>query len=164
MPVHPISTAIGWCELHHAAGLVTGFRLPGPDSPSPAPGEPPPEWVRQLATRVVAHLRGDLQDFADVPFEWSRVTAFQRTVLQAALAVKPGHTSTYGALAAAAGQPPNASRAIGTVLSQNPWPLLVPCHRFLSAHRRMTGFSAPGGIGAKLRLLVIERSELVTGA
>ena len=72
----------------------------------------------------------------------------------------PGQTSTYGQLAAAIGRPLSEARAIGTALGQNPWPLLVPCHRFIGADGRMTGFSAPGGIKTKLRLLALEGVEL----
>jgi methylated-DNA-[protein]-cysteine S-methyltransferase len=76
------------------------------------------------------------------------------------LRVAPGMTKTYGWLAAAIGQPVSASRAVGTALGQNPWPLLVPCHRFVGADGKMTGFSAPGGVQTKLRLLSIEGAEL----
>ena len=67
---------------------------------------------------------------------------------------------SYGQLAAAIGQPAAAARAVGTALAENPWPLLVPCHRFIGADGRMTGFSAPGGIKTKLRLLALEGAEL----
>lgn len=100
-----------------------------------------------------------MQDFADLPYAWSRVSPFQRQVYEVALEVKPGQTWTYGQLAGAVGQPPAAARAIETALGQNPWPLLVPCHRFIGADGRMRGFSAPGGISTKLRLLALEGVE-----
>ncbi len=45
-------------------------------------------------------------------------------------------------------------------LGANPWPLVVPCHRVVAAGGKMTGFSAPGGIPAKTRLLALEGAEL----
>lgn len=162
MPLHRFPTALGPCELHHDGSRVTGFRLPGGTSDRPAAGaEPAPEWVRALAERVVRHLAGEPQDFADVPFAWEQVSSFQRAVYQAALHTKAGHTTTYGTLASRIGQPLAASRAVGTALGQNPWPLLVPCHRFIGAGGRMTGFSAPGGIKTKLKLLQLEGAELI---
>ena len=105
------------------------------------------------------HLAGEMQDFADLPYAWSRVYSFQRAVYEAALH-KPGQTWSYGQLAAAVGQPTKTARAVGTALGKNPWPLLIPCHRFIGADGRMTGFSAPGGIKTKLRLLALEGAEL----
>ena len=48
----------------------------------------------------------------------------------------------------------------GTYYGANPWPLLVPCHRIVAADGRMTGFSGPGGIKTKLRLLKLEGTQL----
>jgi methylated-DNA-[protein]-cysteine S-methyltransferase len=101
-----------------------------------------------------------MQDFADLPFSWNRVSAFQRSVYEAALRVKAGNTITYGELAAALGQTSATARAVGHALGQNPWPLLVPCHRFIGADGHMTGFSAPGRIRTKLRLLALEGTEM----
>jgi methylated-DNA-[protein]-cysteine S-methyltransferase len=109
---------------------------------------------------VQRHLAGDFQDFSDLPFDYARVSPFKRAVYLAALTVKAGSTRSYGWLATTIGQPAGVSRAIGTALGQNPWPLLIPCHRFISAQGKMTGFSSPGGIKTKLRLLALEGAEL----
>jgi len=55
-----------------------------------------------------------------------------------------------------------AARAVGVALATNPWPLFVPCHRVVSAGDKMTGFSAPGGVRTKARLLVLEGAELLS--
>ena len=52
---------------------------------------------------------------------------------------------------------PGAARAVGQALGQNPIPIIVPCHRVLAAGGRAGGFSAPGGVVTKLKLLEIER-------
>jgi O-6-methylguanine DNA methyltransferase len=116
-------------------------------------------WTRLLRGYSVTS-QAKMQDFADLPYAWNRVSSFQRAVYEAALHVKPGQTWSYGQLAAAIAQPTEAARAVGAALGQNPWPLLVPCHRFIGADGRMTGFSAPGGIKMKLRLLALEGAEL----
>jgi methylated-DNA-[protein]-cysteine S-methyltransferase len=138
---------------------VTRFRLPG-SGETTAQGEIAPGWVEALARRVASHMSGDLQDFADVPFDWELVSDFQRDVYRVALGVKPGVTWSYGQVANALGLPPGGARAIGTALGQNLWPLLVPCHRFIAADGKMTGFSAPGGIKTKLKLLALEGAQL----
>jgi len=48
------------------------------------------------------------------------------------------------------------ARAVGAALGANPIPILIPCHRVLAADGRTGGFSAPGGVSTKLRLLEVE--------
>ena len=55
---------------------------------------------------------------------------------------------------------PHAARAVGQALGANPWPIVVPCHRVLAAGGKAGGFSAPGGLRTKLRLLQIEGAAL----
>jgi methylated-DNA-[protein]-cysteine S-methyltransferase len=62
---------------------------------------------------------------------------------------------TYGEVAKKVGKP-KASRAVGAAVGANPWPVLVPCHRVVGTGGRMTGFSAPGGVAAKRRMLAME--------
>ena len=45
-------------------------------------------------------------------------------------------------------------------MGRNPWPIIVPCHRVLGAGGRLVGFSAPGGVGTKLKLLAIEGARV----
>jgi methylated-DNA-[protein]-cysteine S-methyltransferase len=156
MPIASFDTPLGACGIAWEDAVITGFALP----PVQAGDVETPAFVSAIIVRVHNHLSGRLQDFSDLPYAWHKVSDFQRSVYLAALRVGPGQTSTYGQLARAIGQPPAAARAIGTALGQNLWPLLVPCHRFIGADGRMTGFSAPGGIQTKLRLLALEGSQL----
>src|SRR3972149_6216607 len=54
-----------------------------------------------------------------------------------------------------------AARAVGVALATNPWPLIVPCHRVVSAGDKMTGFSAPGGVRTKTRRLTLDAGGAV---
>lgn len=156
MPATSFDTPIGCCAIAWEVDQIIGFSLP----PAAKSEDPYPSWMDAIIVRVRRHLEGEMQDFAGLPYAWNRVSAFRRAVYEAALRVKPGQTWSYGQLAAAVGQPAAAARAVGTALAQNPWPLLVPCHRFIGADGRMTGFSSPGGIKTKLRLLALEGAEL----
>ena len=77
----------------------------------------------------------------------SDCTPFERSVLTALAKVRHGSTVTYGELATAIGSP-RAARAVGGALGKNPIPLLLPCHRVLSA-RGIGGYG--GGAGSKWR-------------
>lgn len=163
MPALPFQSALGVCRIEWSDAGLVAFRLPEQNDgamPTDEAEISAPEWVRDLAARVQKHLEGELQDFSDATYDFALVSSFQRAVYEGALGVKAGHTQSYGWLAKKIGQPVFASRAIGTALGQNPWPLLVPCHRFIGANGKMVGFSGPGGIQTKLRLLALEGAEL----
>ena len=152
-------TSFGRCALSWNDQGLTRFFLPG-DSADTNTETTPPAWVAAIITRVQRHFDGDFQDFSDVRLDSSRLTPFQKRVYTAALKVKAGETRTYGWLAEATGSGAAASRAIGTALGRNPWLLLVPCHRFIGANGKLTGFSAPGGIATKRRMLDLESAAL----
>jgi len=59
-------------------------------------------------------------------------SGFQLRVWRALLDVPPGHLVTYGGLAETIGCP-NAARAVGTAVAQNPIAYLIPCHRVILA-------------------------------
>src|ERR1051326_5486140 len=67
----------------------------------------------------------------------------------------PGETISRGGIGGQLGDRLLA-REVADALSRNPVPLIVPCHRVLAAGGKMGGFSAPGGVRTKLRLLSIE--------
>jgi AraC family transcriptional regulator of adaptative response/methylated-DNA-[protein]-cysteine methyltransferase len=57
-------------------------------------------------------------------------TGFQIKIWEALLRIPMGHLSTYGEVAASVRQP-NASRAVGSALGENPVAFLIPCHRVI---------------------------------
>lgn len=173
MPHTLFPTAFGTCGLAWNETGVLGFQLPEDDAEAmerklaaraqtkPA-DSPRPEWVRRLIERVQAHLEGKMQDFTDAPLDWRQVSDFQRAVYLQALEIKPGYKKSYGEVARLLALGPEAARAVGVALATNPWPLIVPCHRVVSANDKMTGFSGAGGVRTKTRLLALEGAELLS--
>lgn len=162
VPQTTFSTPLGPCAIAWGEAGLTHFRLPEPPrSPRGQDESPPPAWIQEIISRVQRHLAGQPQDFSDLRYDFSRVSDFVAAVLRATLTVKSGSTATYGDVAATLGLPPAASRAVGSALGENPWPLLIPCHRIVAATGKMTGFSGPGGVATKVRLLAIEGSQLL---
>ena len=73
----------------------------------------------------------------DLPLAAPR-TPFQARLRAALCALPCGDTRTYGELAK---QLHSAPRAVGQALGSNPLPIIVPCHRIISAGEdRLTGF------------------------
>jgi methylated-DNA-[protein]-cysteine S-methyltransferase len=119
---------------------------------------PPPAEIQRAIDGIVTLLTGQPDDLRDVAIDLSEVPPFHQRVYEAARQIEPGHTMTYGEIAARLGEP-RASREVGQALGQNPFPLIVPCHRVLAAGGKLGGFSARGGVTTKLRLLNIEGAE-----
>lgn len=122
-----------------------------------APDAREKSWVREL-TRYAAGHKVQLDD---IPVDESGMTEFQRKVRQACRKLKPGETATYGELAKKVGRP-GAARAVGTVMSRNPTPLIMPCHRVVGSVG-LGGFSAPQGLRMKEFLIGLERGESCCG-
>jgi len=158
-------TAIGVCAISWRATAVIGFRLPEPDPTAArerlhragvAESEPT-DLIRAAIDGVRAHLAGELDDLRWIPLDLNGVPDFHRTVYEITRTIDPGHTLSYGQVAERAGLP-GAAQAVGQALGRNPIALIIPCHRVLAADHALHGFSAPGGIGTKARLLEIERT------
>ena len=81
-----------------------------------------------------------------------RGTPFQLSVWQQLARLRWGQVTTYGAIAAAVGKT-GSGRAVGGAIASNPTPLLVGCHRVLSATGRITGYSWGEGVKTKAWLL-----------
>ena len=162
-------TALGRCALVWRDGAIVGASLPESDDAAMRrslarrfPGAveaDPPSFVTAAAERVAHHFAGEPQDFCDLPLDLEASSQFEREVYSAALAIPCGETRTYGDLARAVGQP-QAAQAVGIALGRNPVPILVPCHRILAGGGRTGGFSAPGGVATKFRILEIEGAKL----
>ena len=79
---------------------------------------------------------------------------YQKVWLECANIPK-GETRTYGELAKKIGRP-GAARAVGSALAKNPFAPEIPCHRVVRSDGGLGGYSAPGGIAAKRRILLKE--------
>jgi methylated-DNA-[protein]-cysteine S-methyltransferase len=113
---------------------------------------------QDLQEHIAAYFEGENVDFSsDPPLDLDYATDFGRKVLRACRAIPLGKTTTYSDLAGQIGRP-GAARAVGGVMAANPIPLIIPCHRVLRTDGHLGGFSAPGGIATKQRMLAHERS------
>ncbi|NOZ01465.1 MAG: MGMT family protein [Deltaproteobacteria bacterium] len=148
-------TAWGACSIAWAVDGIVRVLLPGASKTTSSDRGDPPGFVKDAMRRIIAHLKGTPQDYLDLPVDLGGMGAFSRDALEAARTIPWGATTTYGELAALIGRP-GAARAVGQAMARNPVPLVVPCHRVLASGGRLRGFSAPGGIAVKQRLLGME--------
>lgn len=105
--------------------------------------------------QVQAYFEGQRIDFGGVTVEVSGLGAFEQAVLRTLRGIRYGQTTDYTDLAARSGRP-RAIRAAANAVAKNPLPLIIPCHRILRKDGSLGGFSAPGGVDTKKRLLDLE--------
>ncbi len=161
-------TPIGSCGLAWEAGRVIGVQLPERDAARtrarlarrfPSARETTPSAdVRRIIADILALLRGEARDFNRVALAMDELPEFNRRVYEIARQIPPGETLSYGDIATRLGDRLLA-RDVGQALGQNPFPIIVPCHRVLAAGGKPGGFSGSGGVATKLRLLSIERAQ-----
>jgi methylated-DNA-[protein]-cysteine S-methyltransferase len=108
------------------------------------------------------YAEGERIDFSGVPLDLDGIPEFNRQAYAELLKVGYGETTTYGAIARTLGDVA-LSRAVGQAMGANPIPLIIPCHRVLGAGDKAVGFSSPGGVGAKMRMLALEHAASPTG-
>jgi methylated-DNA-[protein]-cysteine S-methyltransferase len=113
------------------------------------------DWYPELRQRLERYCMGERCDFDDISLAPSRATEFQKRVVKIVRRIPYGKTLSYGRLAEKAGFP-RAARAVGTVMSSNRFPIVVPCHRVVVAGGKTGGYTSPQGISLKLRLLAME--------
>jgi AraC family transcriptional regulator of adaptative response/methylated-DNA-[protein]-cysteine methyltransferase len=108
-------------------------------------------------TEILRRMAGKAPQ-ADLPLD-IRMTAFQRQVWAALTRIPVGETSTYGAVAAAIGQP-KAARAVGNTCGRNPVAIAIPCHRVLRNDGAIGGYA--WGSERKQALIQAESTSLTT--
>ena len=150
-------TAMGVAAVEWSGCGLTRVWIP-PAPPGRASDQAPPP-VQDVIARLQSLLRGEDVDFDDVTLDLDGVPDFDQKIYALARALPRGVTATYGELASRAGVP-RAAQAVGQVMGNNRFPLVVPCHRVVAAGGGNGGFSAPGGVDTKLRLLALESVTL----
>ena len=153
-------TALGRCAVRWSDAGITGVLLPiagGRHGPALEDGVDMPLFVRQAVAGMVAVLAGGSPDLRPIPLDEHGLDDWRRTVYAAARDIPPGTTRSYGELARTIGRAdPEAARDVGAALARNPYPIIVPCHRVVAANGALHGFSAPGGLATKRRMLELE--------
>jgi len=158
-------TAIGTCAIAWGERGLLGVQLPEADATRTRarmrrrfPGAretTPPAQVQRAIDGIVALIGGEAVDFSAVTLDMEQLPPFPRRVYEVVRTIPCGTTLTYGEIAKRLGAPVEA-RDVGEAMGRNPFPIIIPCHRVLAAGGKLGGFSAPGGVATKRRLLAIE--------
>jgi methylated-DNA-[protein]-cysteine S-methyltransferase len=163
-------TSLGWMAVVGSGqvlkqltfGHASAARAAGSLDPALTEDARAVNWNPRLVCRLKAYAMGEPEDFQDVPVDPGPQTRFHRRVTACCRSIPRGRTLSYGQLAARAGSP-GAARAVGNCMAANRIPLVIPCHRVVGAGGRLHGYSGPGGVNTKRRLLDIEAAAAQDG-
>ena len=106
-----------------------------------------------VARKIEAFLAGEDITFSLDIARMDMCSEFQQKVLRAEHAIPRGYVSTYQRIAMHVGNPSGA-RAVGMALANNPFPILIPCHRAIRSDGSPGGYQ--GGSEMKVALLKME--------
>ncbi len=116
---------------------------------------------REEKIPIVAEVERQINEYfsgvrrkLDVPIDEKLGTPFQRRVWQAVMQIPYGQTRSYGEVAAMIGRP-KAARAVGSAMACTPIPIVVPCHRVVSA-RGIGGYG--GNLDVKEYMIAMEKN------
>ena len=100
----------------------------------------------------------------------AKLSAYQKAILRILAEVPKGKLTTYGDLAKELSKrnpkwSPNASRAVGTTMRNNPCGPQIPCHRVIRSDRSVGNFrgGAKGAVRKKIGMLTDEGITVLNG-
>ena len=128
-----------------------------PYSPVPMIAQRETPVLREAKRQLESYFAGKLHRF-DLPLRIEG-TPFQLKVWEQLRQIPYGQTVSYRELARRAGQP-GASRAVGGANRRNPIPIVVPCHRVISADGTLGGYSGNCGGSADVKRALLRLEGL----
>ena len=114
------------------------------------------EKMENIRVKIVEYFSYERRKF-NIKIDLSHLTDFQKNVLETCSKLDFGETVSYGELALRSGYP-KAGRAVGSAMSKNPIPIVIPCHRVIAASGKIGGYT--GGLHKKRLLRKLENIEI----
>jgi methylated-DNA-[protein]-cysteine S-methyltransferase len=111
------------------------------------------EVIEGLGENIDRFFAGESVQFRLEVLRLSLCSPFQEKVLLVESRIPRGWVSTYKRIAHVLSKP-KASRAVGTALANNPFPIIIPCHRAIRSDGTLGGFQ--GGLRMKRHFLELE--------
>lgn len=99
--------------------------------------------------QILEYLSGTRKNFDHLYLLDLGGTDFQKSVWKALLEIPYGQTSSYKQIADLIGNP-KAVRAVGTACGNNPFLIIIPCHRIVKSDGSLGGFAYGSEIKKKL--------------
>ena len=155
-------TSFGWCGIVFGIEGIKMIYLPEPQKEKLKKklfscfrnAEEGAHRIKGIIGDISNYFKGENVHFNYV-LDLKSMTYFQKKLYRETMKISYGNTRCYNWLAEKVGISGGA-RAIGNALGKNPLPLLIPCHRVIRKNGMLGGFSSPGGIILKKKMLLME--------
>lgn len=108
--------------------------------------------LQSLRWDLANYWRGKRVDFSKYSLELASYPPFSKKVWAQTRLIPYGEVRSYKWVAERIGS--KGFQAVGKALGNNPFPIIVPCHRVIKEDGELGGFSS--GLGIKRKLLKIE--------
>jgi len=148
------NTAVGKIGIAEEYGFITNLYFMNMKQPLNAK-QYETDVLKEAFIQLCEYFGGKRKEF-DLPLN-PKGTNFQQTVWSELLTIPFGKIKTYKDIAVAIGKP-NSMRAVGNACNKNPIPIIIPCHRIISATDKLTGYI--GGLSLKEDLLDLEKTNI----
>jgi methylated-DNA-[protein]-cysteine S-methyltransferase len=102
---------------------------------------------------IIEYFKGRPLDPPWDIMDMEQFTLLQKAVLFKTVGIPYGHLRSYRDIAKAIDHP-GAYRFVGTTLANNPYPILIPCHRVIRSNGKIGEFG--GGAALKKQLIELE--------
>ena len=106
--------------------------------------------INAACEKINARLEGKDVTVSLGLLDFKQCSEFQEVVLRAVYRIPKNRVSTYWLIARHL-EKKNTSRAVGNALANNPFPIIIPCHRVVCSDRHLGGFQS--GLVRKRALL-----------
>jgi len=141
------SSSLGWITLSEENSLITSVKF------GKKKNKGKNAVLIKLKKQIIEFIKGKRKKFSvKLNIEGS---ALQKKIWKQLSKISYGTTKTYRDIAKVLRTSP---RYVGNVCGQNNHLLVIPCHRVVRSDGTLGGFSGPGGIKLKKKLLQLEQS------
>ncbi len=149
--IYAVATPLGEMHVHVLNGIPILLTLPGGCRNAKQQSPPSPATVSRLREALEAYFRGEEISMRYTEVLIARIcrTPFEEAVLKEVAHIPRGEVRSYGEVARFAGYP-RAARAVGNVMHDNPFPIIIPCHRVIRKDGCIGGYGGAESIKAWL--------------
>jgi O-6-methylguanine DNA methyltransferase len=154
---HPV-TNIYMVAIENKSGFVLKGIFFNDEKTKDVPVANEPRLLK-IGSLIYDFLDKKLKDLSMIPIDLKEFTPFQRDVLETARKIRWGEVISYKELARRSGYP-NAVRAAASVMRNNRYPIVIPCHRVIRSDGGVGGFSGKlEGAEVELKRRLLERED-----
>lgn len=160
MYIKKINSPLGMITLASDGEFLTGLWIEGQHAVFHDAEEKNLKLFELVEAWLTKYFHKQNPALTEIPIKLSG-SPFQLKVWNLLKEIPYGQTTTYGHIASSIkleSHQKMSAQAVGQAVGHNPISIIIPCHRVIGKHGKLTGYS--GGLDKKIFLLGLEESHL----